>query len=307
MTRIMSEKTIHIARTQSEVRHCVRVARAADKRIGLVPTMGALHEGHLSLVRAARQHCHFIAVTIFVNPTQFSATEDYSKYPRTIDKDLEALRDLGVDVVFIPDREELYPDNFSTYVLPPAVSNPLEGRFRPEHFRGVATIVLKLFNLLPADVAFFGQKDYQQCQVIRQLVEDLNVPIEIRICPIIREPDGLAMSSRNRYLTPDDRVRAVALSEALSEAVRQVQTGISDSSIITKCMHDILHGAGVTKIDYATVVDACTLESIDRIDRRAVALIAAYVGATRLIDNALLSAEQDRDTSDATDSSLHSA
>lgn len=291
MTRIMSEETIRIARTQSEVRQSIRGARAAGKRIGLVPTMGALHEGHLSLVCAAQRTCDFVAVTIFVNPTQFSPTEDFSKYPRTIDQDLEALRGLGVDLVFMPDREELYPDRFSTYVLPPAVSAPLEGQFRPEHFRGVATIVLKLINLLPADIAFFGQKDYQQCQVIRQMAEDLNLPVEIQICPIIREPDGLAMSSRNRYLSPDDRVRAVALSEALGEAVRQVQAGTTDSSIVAKCMRDILQRAGVTKIDYATVVDACTLESIDRIDRPAVALIAVYVGATRLIDNALLSAE----------------
>lgn len=291
MTRSMPEETIHIARTQSEVRHCIRAARAAGKRIGLVPTMGALHEGHLSLVRAAQRTCDFVAVTIFVNPTQFSPTEDFSKYPRTIDQDLEALRGLGVDLVFLPDRVELYPDRFSTYVLPPAVSEPLEGQFRPEHFRGVATIVLKLINLLPPDSAFFGQKDYQQCQVIRQMVEDLNLPVEIQICPIIREPDGLAMSSRNRYLSPGDRVRAMALSAALGEAVRQVQAGTTDSSIVAKCMRDILQRAGVTKIDYATVVDACTLASIDRIDRPAVALIAVYVGATRLIDNALLSAE----------------
>jgi pantoate--beta-alanine ligase len=291
MARIMPEETIHIARTQSEVRHCIRVARAGGKRIGLVPTMGALHEGHLSLVRAAGRCCDFIAVTIFVNPTQFSPTEDYSKYPRTIDEDLDALRGLGVDTVFIPDREQLYPDRFSTYVLPPAVSDPLEGQFRPEHFRGVATIVLKLFNLLPADVAFFGQKDYQQCQVIRHMVEDLNVPIEIQVCPIVREPDGLAMSSRNRYLSPSDRVRATALFEALGEAARQVQGGTTDCAAVAECMHDILRRAGVTKIDYATVVDACTLESIGRIDRPAVALIAAYVGATRLIDNTLLSAD----------------
>lgn len=287
----MSEETIHIARTRSEVQRCIRSARAESKRIGLVPTMGALHEGHLSLVRAAKRSCDFTAVTIFVNPTQFSPKEDFSKYPRTIDEDLDALRELGVDLVFMPEREELYPDRFSTYVLPPAVSDPLEGQFRPEHFRGVATIVLKLFNLLPADVAFFGQKDYQQCQVIRHMVEDLNIPVEIQVCPIVREPDGLAMSSRNRYLSPEDRVRAVALSEAVSEAARLVQAGMTDSAAVIKCMHDILHRAGVTKIDYATVADACTLKPIDQIDRPAVALIAVYVGATRLIDNTLLSAK----------------
>jgi pantoate--beta-alanine ligase len=288
---IMSEETTHIARTQSDVRRWMRESRESGKRIGLVPTMGALHEGHLSLVLAAQRGCDVVAVTIFVNPTQFGPTEDLSKYPRTIDEDLDALRDLGVDLVFMPEREELYPDGFSTYVLPPAVADPFEGEFRPEHFRGVATIVLKLFNLLPADVSFFGQKDYQQYQVIRHLVADLNVPIEIRACPTIREPDGLAMSSRNRYLGPDERVRAVALHKALGEALRHVQQGTTDSSVVTQCMYDTLCQAGVTKIDYAAVADANTLATIDTIDRPAVALIAAHVGTTRLIDNALLNAK----------------
>lgn len=287
----MSEETTHIARTQSEVRRWMRESRDGGKRIGLVLTLGALHEGHLSLVSAARRSCDAVAVTIFVNPTQFGPTEDFSKYPRTIDEDLDALRGLGVDLVFMPQREELYPDGFSTYVLPPAVADPFEGDFRPEHFRGVATIVLKLFNLLPADVSFFGQKDYQQCQVIRHLVADLNVPVEIRACPTIREPDGLAMSSRNRYLSPDERVRALALHKALDKAVRHVQEGTTDSSVVTQCMHDTLRQAGVTRIDYAAVADAETLAAIGTIDRPAVALIAAYVGETRLIDNALLNAE----------------
>ncbi|MEO8496648.1 MAG: pantoate--beta-alanine ligase [Planctomycetota bacterium] len=287
----MAEETTHIAKTQAEVRRCMRVACERGKRIGLVPTMGALHEGHLSLVRAAQRSCDFVAATIFVNPAQFGPTEDFSKYPRTIEEDLEALHDLGVNLVFMPDREELYPDGFSTYVLPPSVADPFEGAFRPEHFRGVATVVLKLFNLIPANVAYFGQKDYQQCQVIRHMVADLNVPIEIQVCPTVREPDGLAMSSRNRYLSPDDRVRAAALYQALGEAVRLVQQGTTDSSVVTECMHDILRKAGVTKIEYAAVADADTLEPIDRIDRPAVALIAARVGTTRLIDNALLTAE----------------
>ena len=196
------ENTLTITTTDDEACERLRVARADGKCIALVPTMGALHEGHLSLVRAAQEQCEYVAVTIFVNPTQFAPTEDFSQYPRTIEEDLQALRDLNVDLVFMPEKDHLYPEGFSTYVLPPAVADPLEGQFRPEHFRGVATIVLKLFNLLPADIAFFGQKDYQQCQVIRRMVEDLNVPIEIQSCAIIREADGLAMSSRNRYLTP---------------------------------------------------------------------------------------------------------
>jgi pantoate--beta-alanine ligase len=287
----MPDRTTQIARTQSEVRSWIRAARESGKRIGLVPTMGALHEGHLSLVRAAQQSCDIVAVTIFVNPAQFSPAEDLDKYPRTIDEDLAALRDLGTDLVFMPEREEVYPDGFSTYVLPPAVADPFEGEFRPEHFRGVATVVLKLFNLLPADVAFFGQKDYQQCQVIRHMVADLNVPIEIQVRPTIREPDGLAMSSRNRYLSADDRERAASLYKALSEAVRRVREGTTDVSMVTRCMHDILRNAGVSKIDYAAVADANVLAAIDRIDRPAVALIAAYVGTTRLIDNALLTAK----------------
>lgn len=287
----MPKETTHIARTQSEVRSWMRAAREGGKRIGLVPTMGALHEGHLSLIRAAQRSCEVVAVTIFVNPAQFSPNEDLDKYPRTTDEDLESLRDLGADLVFMPEREELYPDGYSTYVLPPAVADPWEGEFRPEHFRGVATIVLKLFNLLPADVAFLGQKDYQQCQVIRHLVADLNVPVEIQVCPTVREPDGLAMSSRNRYLSPDDRVRAASLYKALGEAVRRVQAGTTDASIVTQCMHEILREAGVTKIEYVAVADVDSLAAIKRIDRPAVALIAAQVGVTRLIDNALLTAQ----------------
>lgn len=287
----MHDSRTHIARTQIEVRDCIRIARSEGKRVGLVPTMGALHEGHLSLVRAAQKACDFIVVTIFVNPTQFGPNEDLDKYPRTIEEDLQALREIGVDLVFMPDREELYPEGFSTYVLPPAVADPLEGEYRPEHFRGVATIVLKLFNLIPADVAYFGQKDYQQCQVIRHMVEDLNIPIEVHVCPIIREPDGLAMSSRNRYLSPEDRVCAVALSQALEKAVELVREGMRDGSVVAETMLEVLRQAGVTNIEYATVVDACTLESIELIDRPTVAVIAVRIGATRLIDNALLSAE----------------
>ncbi|MBC8355750.1 MAG: pantoate--beta-alanine ligase [Planctomycetes bacterium] len=287
----MPEEITKIASTEREARSFIRAAREGRKRIGLVPTMGALHEGHLSLVRAARRTCESVAVTIFVNPAQFGQTEDLSKYPRTIDEDLEALRDLGVDLIFLPSQDELYPNGFSTYVLPPAVADPFEGQFRPEHFRGVATIVLKLLNLLPADVAFFGQKDFQQFQVIRQMVKDLNVPVEIQACPIVREPDGLAMSSRNRYLTPDERERAVALSDALAEAKRCFDDGATSSSTLAEYMSEILRKAKITKIDYAEVADANTLQRIDQIDRPAVALIAAYVGRTRLIDNTLLAAE----------------
>ncbi len=287
----MNDMPPFVATTEADARDRLRASRSAGKSIGLVPTMGALHEGHLSLVRAAKQRCNYVVVTIFVNPTQFAPTEDFSKYPRTIEEDLEALDDLGVDLVFMPKQQDLYPGGFSTYVLPPAVADPFEGQFRPEHFRGVATIVLKLFNLLPADIAFFGQKDYQQCQVIQRMVEDLNVPIEIQSCPIIREPDGLAMSSRNRYLSPEDRETAVAISQALNEVHRRFAQGVTEVAALTTVLRDILVDRGITRIDYAAIADAHTLDNIKQINQPAVALVAAHVGATRLIDNLLLTPE----------------
>ncbi len=288
----MNEMPPFVATTEADARDRLRAAPSAGKTIGLVPTMGALHEGHLSLVRAAQQRCDYVVVTIFVNPTQFAPTEDFSKYPRTIEEDLSALADLGVDLVFMPGQEDLYPEGFSTYVLPPAVADPFEGQYRPEHFRGVATIVLKLFNLLPADTAFFGQKDYQQCEVIRRMVEDLNVPIEIQSCPIIREPDGLAMSSRNRYLSPEDRETAVAISQALNDVERRFSEGVTDVTALTAMLRDTLNNQGITKIDYAAIADARTLNQITQIEQPAVALVAAYLGTTRLIDNVLLTPEQ---------------
>jgi pantoate--beta-alanine ligase len=262
--------------------------RQAGQRIGLVPTMGALHEGHLSLVQAARERTDVVIATIFVNPTQFGPNEDFSKYPRTLDSDLNALSAAGCDVVFVPSREEMYPADSSTLVEPPAVSQPLEGVCRPGHFRGVATIVLKLFQIIPADVACFGQKDYQQAQVIRRMVADLNVPIEIVVCPIIREPDGLAMSSRNRYLSPAERQQALAVSRALDEAERLAAAGQFESEPIVAAMGNKLRAAGITRIDYVTLADPATLAEVPRIEGRAVALIACFVGTTRLIDNRLL-------------------
>lgn len=201
VTRAASERLappMELVEGSAEIRAAVLAARAAGKTVGLVPTMGALHEGHLSLVRESTESCNCTIVTIFVNPTQFAPHEDFARYPRSLDDDLAALARLGVDYVFAPSRDEIYPPGFSTYVDPPAVAAPLEGICRPGHFRGVATVVLKLFHLVPADVAYFGQKDYQQSLVVRRMVEDLNLPIAIRVLPIVREADGLAMSSRNR-------------------------------------------------------------------------------------------------------------
>jgi pantoate--beta-alanine ligase len=262
--------------------------RAAGQRVGLVPTMGALHEGHLSLVRAARAECDVTIATIFVNPTQFAPHEDFSKYPRTLEADLTLLDSVGCDIAFVPDREEMYPPGFSTHVEPPRIAEPLEGAFRPGHFRGVCTVVLKLFQLAPAHIAFFGQKDFQQALVVRQMVRDLNVPIEVRTCPIIRESDGLALSSRNRYLSAAERVHALALSQALEKVRDQYRAGERKADVLAAAMHDTLRRAGIESIDYATVVDAETLGELNAIERSAVALIACRVGTTRLIDNELL-------------------
>jgi pantoate--beta-alanine ligase len=270
-------------------RHTRRLSRRGQ-RIGLVPTMGALHEGHLSLVRAARERADVVVATIFVNPTQFAPSEDFARYPRTLESDLQALAEAGCDWVFVPQAADIYPAGFSTYIEPPAVAQPLEGIRRPGHFRGVATIVLKLFEIVPADVACFGQKDFQQALVIRRMVEDLNVPIEIVTCPTVREPDGLALSSRNRYLSPTEREQALALSRALQAAEQMVRAGDQSATSVAAVMRNTLTGAGIDRIDYATVADADSLDELTVIDRPAVALIACHVGSTRLIDNQLLPA-----------------
>src|SRR4051812_30848602 len=257
----------------------------AERKVGLVPTMGALHEGHLSLVRRAKSECDVAVATIFVNPAQFGPQEDFSKYPRTLDADLKALQSANCDLVFIPSREEMYPLGASTFVEPPAVAQPLEGVCRPGHFRGVATIVLKLLNVVPADRAYFGQKDYQQALVIERMVADLNLPIQVVVCPIVREPDGLAMSSRNRYLSASERHQALALSRALKMVQGNLSRGERDVAVLNRQMQQTLEAAGIERIDYATIADARTLAEMTRLDRPAVALIAALVGTTRLIDN----------------------
>jgi len=262
--------------------------RRQGRRVGLVPTMGALHPGHLSLVQVARERADVVVATIFVNPTQFGPNEDFSKYPRTLDADLQALSAAGCDLAFVPARDEMFHADSSTFIDPSAVSQPLEGVCRPGHFRGVATIVLKLFLIIPAHVACFGQKDYQQAQVIRRMVADLNVPIEIVVCPIVREPDGLAMSSRNRYLSPAEHRQALALPSALDEAERLVDAGQVESEAIVAAMRNILLAAGITRIDYVALADPESLVEVPRIEGRAVALLACFVGATRLIDNRLL-------------------
>ncbi len=262
--------------------------RAQKLRIGIVPTMGALHAGHISLVKRAREFCDCVVTTIFVNPTQFGPNEDFSRYPRTLENDLALLREAKTDLVFTPEPAMMYPAGSSTYVLPPKVSLPLEGQFRPDHFRGVATIVLKLFNILPATVAYFGQKDYQQCLVVKHMVDELNVPIHIEVCPTIRESDGLAMSSRNRYLSASERQRGLCLSKALARAAQMYSQGQHSIDAIEREMLEVLNAEGADRVDYARIVHRDTLEDLNDNLEPAVALIAVHVGTTRLIDNQLL-------------------
>ena len=284
---------LHTAR---EAKSFVDRNRLAGRSIGLVPTMGALHQGHLSLVRRCAAECDVSVATIFVNPTQFAENEDLDQYPKTLQADCEALQQAGVDAVFLPDNEEMFPAGHSTFVQPPEVARRWEGEFRPTHFRGVATIVLKLFHALPTTHAFFGRKDYQQLQVICAMVRDLNIDIEIVDCETVRENDGLALSSRNRYLSSDERQRALLIHRSLKNVADSVEKGLTDVESLQDQMRKTLLGSkvpgsrlsGVDKIDYAVVVDPGTLAPVAKVDRPAVAMIACRVGRTRLIDNQLI-------------------
>jgi pantoate--beta-alanine ligase len=277
-----------IITTIAKLREAVRAIRAAGRSLGLVPTMGALHDGHLSLVKRSNERCDVTLVTIFVNPTQFGPNEDLEKYPRTLDADLEALSELQVDIVFAPSNDELYPANFSTFVETAQVAETLEGECRPGHFRGVITIVMKLFQIATADVAFFGRKDYQQAAVIQAMVRDLNVPIEVEVCPIIREEGGLALSSRNRYLTNDEREQSLAISRSLRMAEQLVCNGERDPTVVQRAIRQEFDTAGIDRIEYIAIANGETLEPAEQIDEGTVALIAAFVGSTRLIDNCLI-------------------
>lgn len=271
-------------------RAAVREVQRGGGTVGLVPTMGALHEGHRSLVRAAREDTSAVAVTIFVNPTQFAPHEDFGAYPRTLDTDLAACAAEGVDLVFAPSTEVMYPGDEVTAVQVRKVTENLCGPLRPGHFNGVATVVLKLFNILPADRAYFGEKDYQQLVVIRRMVRDLNVPIEIIGCPTIREPDGLAMSSRNAYLSPAERKQAVSLNGALFSAVKRIHAGERNVAGITDRIRREILDAGPAEIEYVDVVDAETLELLKSVDRPARICLAVRIGRCRLIDNVAVDA-----------------
>jgi pantoate--beta-alanine ligase len=273
------------ANTIEAVRRAVAEARQAGLRVGLVPTMGALHAGHLSLIRAARAETGFVVVSIFVNPTQFGPNEDFTRYPRPLEKDLDLCRAEGVDVVFIPEVAEMYPADAVTYVEVTKLQDGLCGASRPGHFRGVATVVLKLFNIVQPDVAYFGQKDAQQARIIEQMVRDLNVPMAVSVCPIVREPDGLALSSRNVYLAPEQRRQAVVLQQALQEARQRVSAGERNPDAIRNGLIERIATAPEARLDYAAVVDARTLQPARELRGPLLLALAVKFGNTRLIDN----------------------
>lgn len=273
-----------IAEVRSEVRKC----KSAGKSIGFVPTMGALHAGHLSLIQASKRSCAITVVSIFVNPLQFGPKEDLSRYPRPRESDINLCREAGVDLVFYPSVEEMYSPLARTTVDVSEFSEILEGAVRPGHFRGVATVVNKLFNIVGCDRAFFGQKDFQQQFILRRMVEDLNLPLEIVTCPIIRDSDGLALSSRNVYLTDEDRHAALHLSRALRKTESAFSAGERSPALLRSILREQLVNAAKVELEYAVIVDAQTLREIESATDSMAALIAARIGSTRLIDNTVL-------------------
>jgi pantoate--beta-alanine ligase len=279
---------VKICATITEARAACRDVRASRKRLGLVPTMGALHEGHLSLVRAAKAQRDAVAVSIFVNPTQFGPTEDLSKYPRQFDRDCQLLEKEGIEILFAPSVDEIYPHGQVTWVLVEGLSEKLDGRSRPGHFRGVTTIVAKLFNILEPDAAFFGQKDAAQLAVIRRMVHDLNFPVEIVACPIVRESDGLAMSSRNAYLNREERSRVLVLRRSLQQVQQEFQNGERIAAKLIATAKEAFASESQVALDYFEIVDPDTLDPVESISQKTLVAVAAYVGSTRLIDNSVL-------------------
>jgi pantoate--beta-alanine ligase len=277
-----------ICKTIEEMRSASRDTRGEGKRFGFVPTMGALHEGHLSLVRAAKAKSDVVAVSIFVNPLQFGPTEDLAKYPRSFERDRELLEKEAVDILFAPQPEDMYPKGAVTYVTVEGLSEKLCGRSRPGHFRGVATVVAKLFHIVEPDLAFFGQKDAAQATIIRRMVRDLNLPVEIVVCPIIRESDGLAMSSRNVYLRPEERKAAPVLNRSLTETKNRFDQGERNAHKLIAAGKRVMAQESRVRLDYFEIVDPDTLDPVLEVTRSALVAIAALVGNTRLIDNILL-------------------
>jgi pantoate--beta-alanine ligase len=287
---------MQILQTIKETRQACATARATVAKratLGLVPTMGALHEGHLSLIRAAKEQCNIVVATIFVNPTQFGPNEDFSRYPRTFASDCALLEAEGVDILFAPTVEDMYPTGTSrTFIEVPGISERLDGLSRPGHFRGVATVVAKLFHIVSPDLAYFGQKDAAQVAVLRAMVQDLNFPVNLIVCPTVRDADGLALSSRNQYLSPEERTQALALSRSLVTATTQATKGLHNAAQLKSAILQHLQSTPALKIDYVEIVDPTTLEPIADLQTGALIAIAVWIGKTRLIDNALLRPSQ---------------
>lgn len=284
---------MEIIRSVEWMKNAVRAAESAHRVIGFVPTMGALHEGHLSLVRAAKRQCSPVIVSIFVNPTQFGPGEDLEKYPRDFEKDCALLEALGVEYVFAPEASEIYPAGFRTTVRVEGLSDKFEGRIRPGHFDGVCTVVLKLLEIIHPRFAYFGRKDAQQARIVRQMVCDLNLDAEIVVCPIVREADGLAMSSRNAYLNPAERHAATVLYRSLDAARQRIKHGARAAGEILDAVNSTIASEKLAKLDYAELVDADSLERVDFLRGECLLLLAARLGSTRLIDNMLIEANSD--------------
>jgi pantoate--beta-alanine ligase len=280
-------------RTIAWMKEKSREAQLDQRIIGLVPTMGALHAGHLALVERARKECSPVYASIFVNPTQFGAHEDLSRYPRPFESDIEKLTAANVDGLFLPEAAEVYPPGFNTYVHVEGLSDRLEGKSRPGHFRGVATVVLKLFEIVQPNYAYFGRKDAQQARLIQHMVRDLNLDVQIVVCPIVRDSDGVALSSRNAYLSPEERRAATVLYRALQAAAAEIQAGTRDSMGLQRALHKILDDEPRARVDYAEIVDAESLEPVVRLGHRSYVLLAVHIGKTRLIDNMLIEPEGD--------------
>jgi pantoate--beta-alanine ligase len=279
---------MEVARTIESVRNLVGTARGRSKKIGLVPTMGALHVGHASLIEAAVKDCDFVVVSIFVNPTQFGPDEDLDNYPRPFEADLTICQNAGVDVVLAPPREQVYPAEILTWVTVEKLTEPLCGQGRPGHFRGVTTVCTKLFNIVGPDVAYFGQKDAQQAIVIRRMVDDLNMPLEIVVCPTVRELSGLAVSSRNQYLSERQKLDAANIYKSLEECRRMIGEGTRDAGQIISAMRKMLKQVSSIEVEYISIVDAETLENVETIAGKTLVAVAVRIGPARLIDNILV-------------------
>jgi pantoate--beta-alanine ligase len=276
---------MQVAKTVREVRAWMKLARADVKTVGFVPTMGYFHEGHLNLMRRAKAECDLCVVSLFVNPTQFGPSEDFQRYPRDFARDAAMAESVGVDLLFAPEVEEMYPEGYQTYVEVTEITRCLEGAARPGHFRGVATVCTKLFNIVQADRAYFGKKDYQQLKVIQRMVRDLNIPIEIVPCETVREPDGLAMSSRNVYLKPDERRAATVLYRALCAGRDAILAGERNGKRVQELVETVIASEPLVKPEYVDVADAESLDPLEELRGEVLISLAARVGVARLIDN----------------------